>query len=146
MLQALLADRFKLVAHTETRNLPVYALVVGKGGVRMKETTGAARAEYHLTVSGRNYRVVSNAATADDIVSAVANSFPDRPVIDRTGLTGRYVLDLTYTPTIRSNSEPSPEDITIFTAVREQLGLRLNPTTAPVSVMVVDHIEKPSAN
>ena len=69
-------------------------------------------------------------------------------VVDRTGLTGTYDVKITYTPDIRSNrtAEPDPNDISIFTAVQEQLGLKLESQKAMVEILVVDHVEKPSEN
>jgi uncharacterized protein (TIGR03435 family) len=81
------------------------------------------------------------------VVNAVSNSFLDRPVVDKTGLTGTYEINLTYTPATRANlSEPDLSDISIFTAVQEQLGLKLEPQKGTVEVLVVDHVEKPSVN
>lgn len=147
MLQALLADRFKLKAHREMRETDVYSLVIGKSGSKLKPSAPEANPSGLMHVEGRNYHATRAKATMDDIVQAITNSFLDRPVVDRTGLTGTYVLDLTYTPDIRSNrAEPDPGDISIFTAVQEQLGLKLEPEKAPIEVLVVDSVEKPSAN
>jgi uncharacterized protein (TIGR03435 family) len=83
----------------------------------------------------------------DDVVRAIENSIVDRPVLDRTGLTGTYAIRLVYTPNIPPNRKaPELDDISIFTAVQEQLGLRLEPQKAMVEVLVVDHAEKPSDN
>ena len=146
MLRVLLADRFGLVAHTETRQMPVYGLVVRSGGSKLKPSAPEVEAEQRLTVVGRDYRVTNPKASAEDIVSAVSNSFPDRPVIDRTDLTGTYRLDLRYTPNLRSTGEPAPEDIDIFTAVQQQLGLQLQPDKAAMTVLVVDRVGVPSGN
>jgi hypothetical protein len=74
--------------------------------------------------------------------------FIDRPVVNRTGLDGIYDLRLTYTPDIRSNrhTDSSPADVSIFTAVQEQPGLRLEPMQAPIEALVIDKAEKPDAN
>jgi uncharacterized protein (TIGR03435 family) len=147
MLQLLLADRFKLKVHTESHEMPVYGLVVGKNGPKFKESAPDGNPMGRLTVSGRNYVVTMAKASMDDLVNAVANSFLDRPVVDKTGLTGTYEINLTYTPATRANlSEPDLSDISIFTAVQEQLGLKLEPQKGTVDVMVVDHVEKPSVN
>jgi uncharacterized protein (TIGR03435 family) len=148
MLQLLLADRFKLEVHREEREMPVYALVGGKNGLKLKESAPNASPSWHLGVSGRDYVVTMAKATMDDVVGGVANSFLDRPVVDKTGLTGTYDVKMTYTPDIRSNrtAEPDPNDISIFTAVQDQLGLKLEPQKAMVEVLVVDHVEKPSGN
>jgi uncharacterized protein (TIGR03435 family) len=70
----------------------------------------------------------------------------DRPVIDKTGLTGKYDIRLEATPEFRINNNPQPDDLRVFEAVQQQLGLRLEPEKAMVDVMVVDHVEKPSGN
>ncbi|HKE24041.1 MAG TPA: TIGR03435 family protein [Bryobacteraceae bacterium] len=147
MLQALLADRFKLRVHWENRESPVYELVVGKNGPKLKESSPDAAPTGHLQVHGRNYEVTLTKATMDDVVDAVANSFLDRPVVDKTGLTGIYDLKLVYTPSTRPNlqGEPSLDDISIFTAV-QQLGLKLEARMGKVKTLVIDHVEKPSGN
>jgi uncharacterized protein (TIGR03435 family) len=72
--------------------------------------------------------------------------FVDRPVIDKTGLGGAYDLKMEATPEFRRDRNPQPEDISVFTAIQEQLGLKLDPQKANVEVLVVDHIELPSEN
>lgn len=147
MLQALLAERFKLKAHRETRETEIYALVVGKNGPKLKPSAPDASPTGYMHVEGRNYHATRARATMDDVVQAIANSFLDRPVVDKTGLTGTYALDLIFTPDIRSNrGEPGPNDISIFTAVQEQLGLKLEPRKEPMEMLIVDSVEKPSDN
>jgi uncharacterized protein (TIGR03435 family) len=70
----------------------------------------------------------------------------DRPVIDRTGLTGSYKLRVEATPEFRMNGNAQPGDLSIFTAVQEQLGLKLEPSTAPLDILVIDSAQKPSEN
>jgi uncharacterized protein (TIGR03435 family) len=147
MMQSLLADRFKLKVHHETREMQVYALVVGKNGPKLKDSAPDANPMAYFNVVGRNYRVTRAKATMDDVVQAIGNSFLDRPVLDQTGLTGTYNLSLTYTPDIPTNrGESDPNDISIFTAVQEQLGLKLEPQKASIEILVVDSVEKPSEN
>ena len=148
MLQSLLADRFKLRFHREMREMPVYALVAAKNGPKLKESAPNAESTGRMTVHGRNYQASIPKASMDDVVRAIGNSFLDRPVLDKTGLTGTYDLELTYTPDIPSNrkGDPDPNDISIFTAVQEQLGLKLEATKALVEILVVDHVEKPTEN
>jgi uncharacterized protein (TIGR03435 family) len=148
MLQSLLADRFKLRFHREMREIPVYELVAAKNGPKLKESAPTAESMGRMTVNGRNYQASIPKARMDDVVQAIGNSFLDRPVLDKTGLTGTYDLKLTYTPDIPSNrkGDPDPNDISIFTAVQEQLGLKLEPTKALVEILVVDHVEKPIEN
>jgi uncharacterized protein (TIGR03435 family) len=148
MLQSLLADRFKLRFHREMREVPVYELVAAKNGPKLKESAPNAESMGRMTVNGRNYQASIPKASMDDVVRAIGNSFLDRPVLDKTGLCGTYDLKLTYTPDIPSNrkGDSDPNDISIFTAVQEQLGLKLEPTKALVEILVVDHIEKPTEN
>jgi uncharacterized protein (TIGR03435 family) len=147
MLQLLLADRFKLKVHRETREMPVYALVVGKNGPKFKESAPDASPDTHYAASDRNYLVTMSKATMDDVLTAVENSLIDRPVVDKTGLTGTYDIKMTYAPDIRANREtPDLSHIGIFTAVERQLGLKLEAQKAMVEILVVDHVEEPSRN
>jgi uncharacterized protein (TIGR03435 family) len=144
MVQALLADRFQLKAHQETRQLPVYALVITKDGPKFKPskingtTVDSGRA--HLHVAG-----------SDDTISILARELArvlGRVVLNQTGLNGRYDLSLRWTPDDAATSAPSAPDVPpgIFTAIREQLGLKLESTKGPVPVLVIDSVEKPSPN
>jgi uncharacterized protein (TIGR03435 family) len=148
MLQNLLADRFKLKVHREIREMPVYALVVGKNGPKLKPSAPDAAPGGRIQLVGRNYEYTVPLATMDDIVDGVANSFLDRPVVDRTGLIGPFNLKLTYTPNTRGNRTPDPDspDLSIFTAVQDQLGLKLESQKAGIEILVIDHVEKPSEN
>jgi uncharacterized protein (TIGR03435 family) len=145
MLQALLADRFQLKAHIEKKQMPVYALVAGKGGPKLGPPSDAG---HRLGgVNGRNQFLEADSVTMDDLADYILGSFAtDRPVIDRTGLTGTYKLRIEATPEWRIGRDPQPGDLSIFTAVQEQLGLKLEPATAPVDVLVVDSAQKPSEN
>jgi uncharacterized protein (TIGR03435 family) len=137
MLRTLLADRFKLAVHTETRELTVYNLVIGKGGVKMEKAT-----EPGGTANGP--AMIRGTMDMAFFVSTLSSTL-GRNVIDRTGLSGRYKLSLKWTPDDRSatgdNSAPS-----LFTAIQEQLGLKLESTKGPVEILVIDHAEKPSEN
>jgi uncharacterized protein (TIGR03435 family) len=148
MLRNLLADRFKLSVHRETKQMPLYELVVGKSGSNLRDSDPNASGGRSIRFVGRNYVVTSPKASMVEVIQVI-NAFLDRPVVDKTGLTGTYYLKLTYTPDTPGNrrSEPNPNDISIFTAVQEQLGLRLEAKTGPVDVLVVDQGEKtPSEN
>jgi len=143
MLQALLANRFKLATHTETREMPIYALVIAKGGAKLGGINDGGTVvnswRDHLEVQGSNSLALLAEVLADEL---------GRPVLDRTGIAGRYHLTLKWTPddaasAATSNSSAPPS---IFTALEEQLGLKLVPQKGPVQVLVVDHVEMPSAN
>ncbi len=139
MVRALLADRFKLVTHNETRELPLYALVVAKGGPKLGALqnggTSINLGKNHLEVQGSN----SLSLLAEQLSMAVG-----RDVIDKTGISGRYNLKLQWTPDDASASNDSGPSI--FTALQEQLGLKLEPQKGPVPVLVIDHVEMPTGN
>jgi uncharacterized protein (TIGR03435 family) len=144
MIQALLADRFRLATHTETRELPIYALVVAKGGAKLNPNAGGnyfGTGKGTITVRGGSD---SLAALADRLAAVVG-----RVVINRTGMTGQYDMALRWTPdsaVAAGAALPADAPPDIFTAIQEQLGLKLEPTKGPVPVLVIDHAEMPSAN
>jgi uncharacterized protein (TIGR03435 family) len=148
MLRTLLADRFKLKVHRETKEMQVYALVVGKNGPRLKASSAAGPCSVHtgLANDGRNSEVTfSNCPVerlADDWLS---NLIVDRPVLDQTGLTGNYDFRLVAIPEYRSLSRSDPADIPPNVAVGE-LGLKLVPQKARVDILAVDHVQKPDEN
>jgi uncharacterized protein (TIGR03435 family) len=144
MVQALLADRFELKVHQETRQLPVYALVVTKDGSKLipskvdGTTIDTGRARLHI-------------AGSDDTIGILARELAQllgRPVLNQTGLAGRYDLSLRWAPDDAVASGPSTPDLPpdIFTAIQEQLGLKLESIKGPVPVLVIDSVEKPSPN
>ena len=140
MVRALLAERFNLAAHTETRELPVYALVVVRGGAKVKVSqtngTNIGLGREHLSDQGCTMAVL-----ADQLARAVG-----RVVVDKTGMAGRFDFALQWTPDDSTVARSDSSAPSIFTAVEEQLGLKLEPWKAPVPVLVVDHVEMPSAN
>jgi uncharacterized protein (TIGR03435 family) len=146
MVQALLADRFKLVTHTETRELPIYALVVAKGRTKLaapqRDGSWTSHGRGHLEIEGFDNSLVT---LAEELSKEVG-----RDVVDKTGITGRYKIALTWAPDASANSEapsaPTDSGPSIFTALQEQLGLKLEPQKGPVAVLVIDHAEMPSEN
>jgi uncharacterized protein (TIGR03435 family) len=147
MLQALLADRFKLKFHRETREMPVYALVVGKNGPKFKQSAPETVSYGFFGVHGRNQTMTASKITMGGLANDIWNSFgPHLPVIDKTGLTGTYDLKFEATPEYRINNNAQPEDISIFDALQDQLGLKLETQKANIEVLVVDHMERPSEN
>jgi len=148
MLQALLADRFKLKVHREQVEIPVYALTVGKGGPKFKPSSPDADPTVHVSCipnCSANYVLTMPKGTMEDLSH---NLDLDRPAVDQSGLTGTFDIKLIYTPEFRRSSRPEPDlnDISIFTAVQDQLGLKLEPSKAMFEILVVDHAEKPSEN
>ncbi len=147
MVQALLADRFQLKTHDETRDLPIYVLVVAKGGPNFQPSKING-----TTIDTRPTRL--HIAGSDDTVAILAHQLAQalgRVVINKTGLTGRYDLNLRWTsddqPAPLLNGAPDPDaPPDIFTAIQEQLGLKLESSKGPVPVLVIDHVEIPSAN
>lgn len=138
MRQALLADRFKLQIRRETKEMPVYALVVAKGGLKLKES----RVIVKMWSAGGG-RITIKAGRTDDLVIGLTSDV-DRAVVNKTGLTGKYDIDLKWTTDDRQGTPDAGPSI--FTALEEQLGLKLMPTKGPVDVLVVDHVERPSEN
>jgi uncharacterized protein (TIGR03435 family) len=194
MLQSLLAERFKLVVHHETRQLPVYALVMAKPGRLgpqlqrhaddlLCQQVSSARTAEHLTGS-----VGAPPSSPADAASAVLEQFPcghtlggvlqqdgpnpewaggrkvtmeaiagslgedeyiDRPVLDRTGLSGSFDFTIewnTKQQDLSVNPQPDTPGLSLFEAVREQLGLKVKSEKGPVDVLVIDHVERPSEN
>jgi uncharacterized protein (TIGR03435 family) len=164
-LQTLLQDRFKLAVHRETRELPVYELVVAKGGAKLQPPTCIPRTSVDVTVApGKSMRDycgwggwgIGRYEFTDGKMSDLAGGLSgmlERIAVDKTGIMGRFHLQLTYAPddsVKRFPDIPAPEPPAdapnIFTALQEQLGLKLESAKGPVEVLVIDHVEKPSEN
>jgi uncharacterized protein (TIGR03435 family) len=144
-LQQLLADRFGLVIHHETKRMAAYELVIGREGSKMPLHSSSLRSSENLTQRryAPGYPSLRMSATTDRLAS-VLSSFVDRPVIDKTGLADRYEIALSFSLPSSSLAEPvtefAPPDL--FTAIKEQLGLNLKPTRTGIDVVVIDHIDK----
>jgi uncharacterized protein (TIGR03435 family) len=154
MVQKLLADRFKLIFHREKKELTVFAITIGKGGPTLTKSTADTNGVPGLGFRGLGNLVARN-ATMDDFASLMQTSVLDRPVVDQTGLTGRFDFTLNWTPdetqftAMGVKVPPPPENAEhpdLFTAVQQQLGLKMESTKAQVDVLVIDHVEKPSDN
>lgn len=172
MMQALLADRCKLTLHRETRELPVYALVVGKNGAKVHEAkpgdayaNGFQGFEGHplgagLWVMNRGgpTTITSQGVAISQVVELLSQQL-GRTVLDRTGLTGKYDFTLEWkpeedTPVFNGPNGGAPPNAatpgssgpSLFTAIQEQLGLKLDSQKGPVEILVIDRIEKPSEN
>jgi uncharacterized protein (TIGR03435 family) len=149
MLRTVLADRFHLTCHFETRTLPAYALVVAKGGMKLKQVEPGLLANGLKDPGGADTTRSEIRATGISMASVahVLQMQLGRPVADRTGLTGNYSFALKFAPVqSAATSDNDSAAASIFTAIREQLGLKLEAVKAPVEVLVVDHIEQPSEN
>ncbi len=171
MLQALLKERFKLAIHRETKEMPVYALVLGKGGPKFPKadieekdcltdpiTPIASRdgsAHCHQISGGRGAGLHGGAVDMSDIAGYV-EGWTDRPLLDKTGLKGLYRIETEpWLPMNLGLSAPPPgakqdgidmADLPTIYVIFERLGLKLEPQKGQVEVYVIDHIEKPSAN
>jgi uncharacterized protein (TIGR03435 family) len=143
LLQTMLVERFHLKFHREQRETPVYALVVGKAGPKFHESAPETAFKSQHGVNGRNQYMDLTQATMSMLADEIG---VDRPVIDKTGLTGKYTIRLEATPEFRINNNPQPDDLRVFEAIQQQLGLRLEPQKAMMDVLVVDHVENPSGN
>ena len=148
MLQTLLTDRFKLAIHHEMKIMPVYALAAGKNGPRLKESAPDAQCSAHIgptTPKARIYVYRLEGCPIDNLVDNLTELVSDRPVVDKTGLTGKYDISLEATPNFLTRTRSDADDVSVFTAAKA-LGLKLEAQRAPVEIIVVDHIEKPSEN
>ena len=139
MIQALLADRFKLVVHRETRELPLYALIVAKGGSKLQATK-----DNGLMISSGSRSLNAQGITTAGIAQELAKNV-GRVVVDKMGIEGRFDVDLKWTPDDAAVGDADAPP-SIFTAVQEQLGLKLDAQKGPVEVLVIDHLELPSEN
>jgi uncharacterized protein (TIGR03435 family) len=144
MLQPLLAERFHLKAHIEQREMPVYNLVVVKGGSKLKAATAddASKGSHMMTNGKGNIDAVNAVLTG---LPGILYNEVGRPVVDKTGLTGKYDFTVDYVPASKAATDESGGP-SIFTALEEQLGLKLEPAKAPLDVLVIDSIEQPAAN
>jgi uncharacterized protein (TIGR03435 family) len=137
MMQALLADRFKLGFHVEMREQAVFALVVAKGGPKLQPSDQ----KYASGWGGWTRIEIEGGDTLTRFAEELAR-VSGRPVLNRTGLTGSYDIEVEWAADDDDNAD-LPQ---LYTAIREQLGLSLEPHKAPVAVVVVDHLEMPSEN
>lgn len=177
MVQALLADRFKLAARSETRELPVFALVMarsdGRLGPQLHKSDVDCAARFapgapppplskpgERPVCGMYYppgRVLAGAIEISQLATVLSGRL-NRVVVDQTGLSGVFDLDLQWTPDLNqgagalgplpvrpdADAQPATESASVFTAIQEQLGLKLDARRRPVEVLVIDHVEQPT--
>ena len=146
MLQKLLASRFDLTFHREKRELSIYAITVAKGGPKLAKSANSSNGLPAQSGSGSGGQVIrkfTNNSMSDFALGMQA--FLDKPVVDETGLAGRYDFVLKWTSDELSTNDPNAPP-GIFTAVQEQLGLKLEPTRGTTDVLVISHIERPTEN
>ncbi len=146
-IQSLLADRFQLRVHRETREQQVYSLVVAKNGPKFKDSkfneSDAAKGRLPgLTM--HSYELIATSVDIHLLAEELSRRL-SRNVIDQTGLNGEYDFTLRWVPD-NADGDATPDGPSIFAAVQEQLGLKLESGKAPVDAIVIDHIERPSAN
>ena len=146
MVKKLMADRFQLKFHWEKRDLPVYALTVAKSGPKLTKDQRGPDAP-----GGMGFGPPGNCGgtneTMAEFAQAMGQAVLDRPVVDQTGLTGKFDFRLTWTPDdlqSATRSADAPPDL--FAAIQDELGLKLVSAKAPVNVMVIDRVQRPSAN
>jgi uncharacterized protein (TIGR03435 family) len=155
LIQSVLTDRFQLTFHHDQKGLSVYALTVGKGGLRLTETAHQPNDPPNFGFRKLGALIVTN-LTMKDFCDEMQSAVMDKPVVDHTGLTARYDFNLNWTPDesqfVQMGARvPPPTDDpaappSLYTALQEQLGLKLDPVKANADVLVIDHVEKPSAN
>lgn len=172
MVQALLADRFRLAIHRETKEMPVYALVQAKGGSKLRKAdveeidcpeasapptapTAAALRVCHVINGGRGRGIHAWAVNMSDLARFVEN-WTDRPLLDKTGLTGLYQIETTgwlpmdaiaaATPGAKAEDGTDMADVPTVFQLFERLGLKMEAQTGKADLYVVDHIERPSEN
>jgi uncharacterized protein (TIGR03435 family) len=173
MLQTLLEDRYALKAHRETKELPVYALVVAKGGLKLKpsdcvkpdsnpptsppaagQSQGAYCGNTMVRRNGQNLVMTGTGITMADLLRTLSR-VTDRTVIDRSGHTQTFNATLEWAADQGAIGAPVADgsggaaestEASVFTSLQEQLGLKLESTKGPVEVLVIDHVEKPTPN
>jgi uncharacterized protein (TIGR03435 family) len=160
MLRKLLVDRFQLTSHREQKEFSIYALTVAKNGPKLKESAVSPDASPEgpppliFVVSPQSLHLPGRSATMAELASVFQRAALDRPVIDKTGLPGRYDFDLEFTPHESqfdgafgrpANTDDSAKP-GLFAAVQEQLGLRLEATKGPIEALVINRVERPSDN
>ena len=148
LVRKLLAERFGLVMHTEKHESSVYALTAAKGGAKMTLSTGDPNGlsnENDREDGGQETMHAANLSMGE-LAGLLMRLSMDRPVVDQTGLKGRYDFELRWTTDEAQAAAPADAPPGLFTALQEQLGLKLEPERAPVDVLVIDKVERPGAN
>lgn len=160
MLRVLVTDRFQLRFHREPKEFSIYTLTVARSGSKLKESTGPADAQpeivnvvYPEKEGGFTLKLPARNATMAQFTSMMQRGMLDRPVVDKTGLSGKYDFDLEWSPDetqfegqlARPAGAGPPTKPSLFEAI-QQLGLRLEATRGPIDTLVIDRVERPSDN
>jgi uncharacterized protein (TIGR03435 family) len=144
MLQTLLADRFHLAFHRENKDVPGYALVLSKSGMKLKEDPHDDSPKASNVDGDDNGGLVFNHVTVGILAGVLTGSL-NQPVLDETGLKGSYTFHLAWSEEKRPDADPLAAP-SVFTAVQETLGLKLEPRRVPLDMFIVDHVERPTGN
>jgi uncharacterized protein (TIGR03435 family) len=146
-LQSLLDDRFQLKFHRETKEMPCYALVVAKGGFKLQESPKHDEHGMNSKGKGNEKTLVAIGADMGRLVAFLARQV-DRPVVDSTHIQGFYDFTLSWTPDDLKNASATDQPAlpSLFTALQEKLGLKLESQKAPVELLVIDRADRPSEN
>ena len=155
--EQVLKERFGLVAHHETRELPEYALTPAKGGVKLEDGKPDPHASRDMKPNAGWFRTGSTPGGVKRVefsgvpvvrLLQILSSEAGRTVVDKSGLTGKYNFTLSWRPALEQAAADEAGDSApdLFTAIQEQLGLKLEPIRGPVDVLVIDHIERPTEN
>lgn len=154
LFQKMVADRFQLKFHRDKKELAVYALTVGKGGPKLTKSTADPNNTPSLAFTRLGTLPARNASMAE-FAGVMQMAVTDKPIVDQTGLTGKWDFTLNWTPDatqfigLGGGNAPPPDPDgppDLFTAIQQQLGLKLESTKAPADVFVIDKVEKPSEN
>ena len=146
MMQKILVERFGLKVHREQRTIPVFALTVAKGGPKMTVNPSDPNGwmdQQNSAVNGQDIEKLKNSSMSD--LALILQFRVDRPVVDQTGLKGRYDFKLQWTTNEAQTAQPDAPP-GLFTAIQEQIGLKLEPVKAPAEVLVIDTVQRPGAN
>ncbi len=137
MVQSMLADRFRLTLHHEMREMPIYALVVTRPNVMRPTATDCRATPDKCNIETTAGHMSAVGLNMNNMLRVLGNTV-ERIVVDRTGLQGSYDVEIDWA------ADPGSDKPSIFTAVQEQLGIKLESTKAPVDVFVIDHVERPT--
>ena len=144
-LQQLLAERFQLKIHHESKEMPSYVLALAKGGFKIKEPATGQGCGSSSNSNGVRVKFEAKGCTMDDFAGYLARRL-SQPVANRTGVEGRYDFTMEWTPDDLRSTSSDDALPSIFTVLQEKLGLKLENSKAPVDIIVVDSAERPSEN